>query len=187
MKQSLGAKTIVLPAPVFIVGSYDEQDHPNIMTAAWGGICGSDPPCLTVSIRPARLTYENIMRRRAYTVSIPSVSQAREADYAGLCSGRDGNKFEALGLTPVRSKLVDAPYVGEFPLTVECRLRQTVELGVHTLFIGEIMDVKVEDWAMNESGVIAVEKLRPLTFSPADGAYYGLGDFVGKAFSIGKK
>ncbi|MBQ4132556.1 MAG: flavin reductase family protein, partial [Desulfovibrionaceae bacterium] len=99
MKKSLGAKTLVWPAPVFLVGSYDIEDKPNIMNAAWGGICSSEPPALAVSVRPSRHTYEGIMRHKAFTVSIPSARLTREADLTGIVSGSRLDKFTACGFT----------------------------------------------------------------------------------------
>lgn len=187
MKKSLGAKTIVFPTPTFVIGSYDADDKPNIMTAAWAGICCSDPPAIAVSLRNATYTHGNIVRHRAFTVNVPSVSQAEAADYVGMVSGRDTEKFADTGLTPVASELVKAPYVEEFPLVVECKVIQTVEIGLHTQFIGEILDVKANEDVLDENGMPAPAKVQPLIFVPGDRSYYGIGDFVGKAFSIGKR
>ncbi len=185
MKQSIGAKTIAYPAPVYIVGTYDDAGKPNIMAAAWAGICCSRPPCVAVSLRKPTYSYGNIVSRKAYTVSLPSEAFVKAADYAGTVSGRDVNKFEALGLTPVRSDLVDAPYVAEFPLVLECRLLHTTEIGLHTQFIGEILDVKAEASVLDEKGEPHIERVRPLIFATGPRAYYGIGPVLGKAFSIG--
>ena len=128
MKISLGAKTLAQPAPLWIIGSYDESGRPNAMAAAWGGICCSKPPCIAVSLREDRHSYASILARRAFTISVPSVEYAAQADYFGIVSGKDVDKFAATGLTPVRSELVDASYVGEFPLVLECALLRTVPL-----------------------------------------------------------
>ena len=122
MKRSIGAKTLIYPTPTWIVGSYDKQGKPNGMTAAWGGICCSDPPCVAVSLRKATYSYGSLIERKAFTVSVPSQGQVKEADYFGLVSGRETDKFAATGLTPVRSDLVDAPYVQECPLVLECKV-----------------------------------------------------------------
>ena len=116
MKKSLGANTIVPTTPVWVVGTYDDEGKPNVMTAAWGGVCCSKPPCIYVSLRKATYTYGNIMERKSFTVSIPSEAYTKEADYFGITSGKTVDKFSATGLTPVKSDLVDAPYVKEFPL-----------------------------------------------------------------------
>lgn len=187
MKKSLGAKTYAMPTPVWLVGTYDEQGKPNLATVAWGGVCCSDPPSVTVSLRKSRHSYQAIVERKAFTINIPSQRFARAADYAGMASGRDADKFDAAGLTPVRSDLVDAPYVAEFPLVLECRLIRTIEAGVHTQFIGEIVDVKAEEDVLDADGVPDALKVLPLVYSPANRTYYGLGEDVGKAFDIGKE
>jgi len=142
MKVSLGPRTIMYPTPVLIIGTYDAAGRPNMMNAAWGGLCCSQPPCVAVSVRPQRHTYKAIIQRGAFTVNIPSASHVREADYVGIYTGNDEDKFGSLKLTASRSLIVDAPYVEEFPLALECRLVQSTDLGTHTQFIGEIVDLK---------------------------------------------
>ncbi len=186
MKKSLGAKTVLYPTPVLVVGTYDLQGKPNVMTAAWGGICCSEPPCVAVSLRKATYSYQNIVHRKAFTISLPSERYVKDADYFGIVSGRTDDKFAAAGLRAVRSDLVDAPYVQEFPLVLECRLLHTFEFGLHTQFVGEILDVKADQAILGEGGVPDLEKLRPIIFAPAIQAYYGIGRRLGKAFSIGK-
>ncbi len=187
MKTSLGAKTILLPTPVLVVGTYDSIGKPNIMTAAWGGICCSKPPAINVCMRAATYSYACIIEQKAFTVNIPSKAQAEQADFAGMASGRDMNKFELAGLTPEKSTLVNAPIVKEFPMCVECSLIHTLEIGLHTLFVGEVLDVKVAQECLDASGKLDPAKVDPISFAPEKRAYYGLGELVGKAFSIGSK
>jgi flavin reductase (DIM6/NTAB) family NADH-FMN oxidoreductase RutF len=186
MKISFGAKPLVFPTPVWIVGSYDEEGKPNVMAAAWGGICCSRPPCVAVSLRKATYSYGNIVSRKAFTVGVPSEEHVREADYIGIVSGRDTDKFAAARLTPVRSALVDAPFVEEFPLVLECRLLHAIELGLHTQFVGEILDVKAEESARDANGRLDIEKVRPILFEPEVRTYHGVGRLLGNAYSIGK-
>jgi flavin reductase (DIM6/NTAB) family NADH-FMN oxidoreductase RutF len=186
MKKSLGAKTILYPTPVLIVGTYDDEGKPNAMTVAWGGICCSVPPCVAVSLRKATYSYGNIVHRKAFTVSVPSERYAKEADYLGIASGRNEDKFAVTRLTPVRSELVDAPYVAEFPLVLECRLAHTFELGLHTQFVGEILDVKADEEVLGKGGVPDLGKLLPMSFAPESRDYHGIGRQLGVAFSIGR-
>ena len=186
MKQSLGAKTLLYPTPVLVVGSYHADGRPNVTTAAWGGIACSKPPCICVSLRAATATHGNIVARKAFTISLPSREQAAAADYFGLVSGRKLDKFAATGLTPVRSELVDAPYVAEFRLVVECAVVQVHELGLHTQFIGEVKDVKIEEACLDAEGHVDVHKLDPLAFAPDTGTYFALGALIGRAYSAGK-
>jgi flavin reductase (DIM6/NTAB) family NADH-FMN oxidoreductase RutF len=187
MKRSIGAKTLIYPTPTWIVGSYDKQGKPNGMTAAWGGICCSDPPCVAVSLRKATYSYGSLIERKAFTVSVPSQSQVKEADYFGLASGRDTDKFTASGWTPVRSDLVDAPYVQECPLVLECKVLHVFELGLHTQFIGHILDVKADEDMLDAAGMPDILKIRPIIFSPGNHVYYGVGDSLGHAFAVGKE
>ena len=122
MKRSLGAKTLICPTPAWIVGSYDKQGKPNGMTVAWGGICCSQPPCLAVSLRAATYTHGNLMERRAFTVSVPSQAQVKAADYFGLVSGRDTDKFVTCNLTAVKAANVLAPVVDQCPIVYECQV-----------------------------------------------------------------
>ena len=98
MKKTLGPKAILYPAPVVIIGSYGPDGRPNVMTASWVGICCSTPPCVSVSFRPERLSYENILHRKAFTISIPSEKHAVEADYFGMVSGKKQSKLEITDL-----------------------------------------------------------------------------------------
>jgi flavin reductase (DIM6/NTAB) family NADH-FMN oxidoreductase RutF len=157
------------------------------MTAAWGGICCSDPPCVAVSLRKATYSYGNLMERRAFTISVPSQSQAREADRFGLVSGRDTDKFAATGWTPVRSDLVDAPYVEECPLVLECKVLHVIELGLHTQFVGQILDVKANEDVLDATGMPDIQKVLPIVFSPGGRVYYGVGASLGHAFAMGKE
>ncbi len=186
MKKSIGAKTIAFPTPVWIVGTYDKEGKPNLMTAAWAGICCSKPPSVGISLRKATYTYGNIMGRKAFTINIPSETYVKEADYFGLVTGKKVDKFAAAGLTPVKSDLVEAPYVKEFPLVLECKVIHSIEIGLHTQFIGEIMDVKAEVSVLGEEGLPDIEKVTPIIFAPAIRTYHGVGKCLGKAFSIGK-
>jgi flavin reductase (DIM6/NTAB) family NADH-FMN oxidoreductase RutF len=187
MKKSLGAKTTVYPTPVFVVGTYDKDGRPNVMTAAWCGICCSQPPCIGVSLRKATHTHGSIVERKAFTVNVPSEKYVKEVDYFGIATGKKVDKFSATGLTPVRGGIVDAPYIEEFPFILECTLIHTIELGLHTHFIGEILDIKADEALLGSDDSIDVEKVEPIVFAPEVRKYFGLGNYLGKAFSIGKK
>ena len=187
MKQSLGARTLAFPTPTWMVGTYDPEGRPNIMTAAWGGICCSRPPCVYVSLRKATYTHGNIMHRQAYTVNISSELHVVEADYCGIASGQEMNKWKQCGFTPVKSSIVDAPYIDEVPLVLECTVRNIVELGLHTQFVGEIMDVKADSSVLSHDKQPDITKVKPVIFEPSNRRYYGIGVFLGPAFSIGRE
>ena len=186
MKKSVGAKTLLFPTPVLMIGTYDEAGKPNLMSAAWGGICCSQPPCISVSLRKATYSYQSIIERKAFTAGIANQSRITEADYVGIVSGRDVDKFAVAGLTPLRSELVDAPYAAEFPVVLECRLLHVFELGLHTQFVGEILDVKADSEVFGEDGNLDIMKIQPLIFDTARKGYHGVGPQLERAFSVGK-
>jgi len=137
-----------------------------------------------VALRKATYTYGNIVKRKAFTVNIPSEEFAPETAYFGSVSGRDVDKLSVTGLTAVKSELVDAPYLKEFPLVAECRLRDTYEVGLHTMFIGEIVDVKASPSVLDPDGKVDVELMRPFVFGTGKGTFYALGRALGTTASL---
>lgn len=187
MKKSFGARTLIYPTPVWAVGTYDRDEKPNVMTIAWGGICCSRPPCVAISLRKETYSYNNVIERKAFTVNVPSEKYIKEVDYFGMESGRKVDKFSVTGLTPVRSNLVDAPYIEEFPMILECLVLHTFEIGMHTQFIGEVLDTKVDETVIGERGLPDIEKVNPLVFTPDMRTYHKIGEYLGKAFFIGRE
>ncbi len=187
MKKSVGPRTIIFPTPALVVAAYDRNGKANAMTVAWGGICCSSPPCVAVSLTKTRYTYECITEQKAFTVNIASEDQVKSVDYFGTATGRKTDKFPAAGLTPVKSGLVNAPFIKEYPMALECRLLHTFDIGSHTQFIGEILDIKIDEAALNESGMPDIEKVKPVCYGPERGSYFGIGKKLGKAFSIGNE
>ena len=186
MLSSLGSLPFCLPAPVWLVGTYDAEGRPNVMTAVAGGLCSTQPPCLGVSLRRGGWTHASLPGRAAFTVAVPSRSLAARVDFAGLMSGRNADKFAAAGLTPVAGEHVGAPYVAECPVVLELALRHTLELGSHTLYVGEIMDVKVEESCLRPDGLPDPARIDALCFAPLTHEYYATGDFVARAYAVGK-
>jgi len=186
MKHSFGARPVAYPAPVFLVGTYDHAGRPDAMVAAWGGICSSDPPAIAISIRKERYTYRNLMEKREFTISIPSADITAEADFLGIASGGDTEKFAATGLTPVRSTLVDAPFVKECPVVLECRVINRAEIGSHVQFVGRILDVKIDEAVLAEDGMPDRARINPLAFDVLRSEYFTMGAVAGRAFSAGK-
>ena len=186
MKRSLGPTTLVYPMPAFLGGTYDENGKPNIMAAAWGGICCSEPPLLAVSIRKQRHTYDAVLKRKAFTVSIPPSRLAAHVDFAGIAPGKSTDKFAELSLTPIKGEFVDAPYVQECPVILELSVHSSSDLGSHVQFIGEIKDVKVDTDCLDEAGKPVREKIDPLGYDGGMREYFQMGSSVCKAFSGGK-
>ena len=186
MKKSLGPKPLAFPTPAWVIGTYDMFGNPNAATVAWGGISCSDPPCVSISLRKATYSYTNIMEKEAFTVNIPSEELVRETDYFGMESGKNIDKFEKSGLTPIKSENVYAPYIKEFPVILECKVIHSFEIGLHTQFIGEIVDIKADEASLNENGIPDIDKVKPIIFEPENRNYHGVGKLLGNAFSIGR-
>ncbi|MDR2493508.1 MAG: flavin reductase family protein [Coriobacteriales bacterium] len=187
MKNSVGAVSLVFPNPVLVVGTYDIDGRANALTLAWGGVAASEPPAVCIAVRPSRYSHEALHRTRAFTVNLPSARYAAEADYFGIVSGSKVDKFATTGLTPVHGTLVDAPYIAEFPYVMECAVTHAVELGTHTLFVGEVKDVKVDNSLLADDGTINWSNADILTFDAAARAYRAPGEAVAQAFNVGKK
>jgi flavin reductase (DIM6/NTAB) family NADH-FMN oxidoreductase RutF len=183
MKKSIGPQAIIQPLPVILIGSYDENDKPNVMAAAWAGICSSRPPCAMACARKATQTWRNVMLHRAFTINVPSRKFVREVDYAGLASGKDVDKFERAGLTPVPSENVHAPIVGEFPFALECRLVKSPVVGLHTVFIGEVVDIQAEERVLGENGLPDIVKVDPIVYATGNSTYFAVGQRLMKAFT----
>lgn len=181
MKQSIGPDTLLLPLPVVVVSTYDSDGKPNMMTASWTGIVNSQPAMVSVSLRKATYSYDSIIQNSAFTISLPSRKHLLETDYVGTKSGRREDKFATTSLTPVASDLVNAPYVSEFPLILECKLIRHEDLGLHTMFIAEIIDVKINKECLLPSGKPDIQAIAPVSYAHGEREYYQLGSFLGKA------
>ena len=186
-KIALEPATVLHPHPVLLVGTFGADDKPNLMNAAWGGICCSAPPCVAVSLREATLTYHNILNTKAFSVGIPSRKQVAIADYVGIVSGRNHDKFKETGLTPVRSDRVNAPLAVELPFSLECRLSLHQTLGLHTIFIGEIVGIQADEDVLGPSGTPDIEKTQAILWGGlGNNHYFAIGEKLAPAFSVGK-
>ena len=183
-KKKLGPTTLAYPMPAFLVG-VDVDGKANFMTAAWGGIAASDPPMVSVGIRPARYTMVGIRENGTFSVNVPSEEQAVEVDYCGIVSGRDDDKAARCGFSVFYGDTQEAPLIEECPVNLECRLHEEVALGTHILVIGEILQVHVSESILDEQGNPDPLKARPLVFGGR--YYYGLSDIVARAFADGRK
>lgn len=186
-KVSIGAINCAYPLASFLVGTYDAEGKPNVMFAAWGGICCSTPACMNVSVRPQRHTHAAIEARKAFTISIPGIDIAAQADYTGLVSGAKADKFAETGLTPVRSNLVDAPYVAECPVVIELSLKDSISLGSHTMFIGVVEDVKANSDILGDNRIPDFVKMQAMIYAPGNIYQVPAKDGSVKAYSAGKK
>ena len=183
MRKNFGAKAMVYPMPVLIIGSYDEYGVPNAMNAAWGGI--SEETEISICVSEDHKTTANILKTGAFTVSAADADNVIAADYVGIVSGNKvPDKIAKAGWTAVKSEAVNAPVFAELPFVLECRLKSYDEESCR--LVGEIVNVSVDERVLTD-GKVDLTKLRPITYDPANHAYVTLGECVGKAFSDGRK
>lgn len=177
--------TLLAPAPPALVTSGDGE-RSNVFTAAWTGIVCSEPPMTYVSIRRERFSHGIISETREFVINLPCEAIARATDLCGVRSGRDGDKFALAGLTREPSHLVAAPTIAECPVSLECRVRESIPLGSHDMFLADIVSVGVDPRFVDEKGALHMEKCGLLAY--AHGAYFGLGKQLGTfGFSVRKK
>lgn len=181
MRKNFGAKPLLYPQPVFIIATYDENGTPNAMNAAWGGLSESNE--VTLCISAEHKTTQNVLARKAFTISMATADTVTACDYVGLVSGKSvPNKLEKAGFHTVKSEFVDAPLIAELPMAVECRL---ISYDAETCrLVGEIVNVCAEESILTD-GKIDPAKLKPITFDAMNRAYLVLGEKVGNAFSDG--
>ena len=183
MRKNLGAKAILYPMPVLIIGTYDENGKANAMNAAWGGI--SEETEISICVDDGHKTAENVVRSGAFTVSVADKKNVIAADYVGIVSGNnEENKIQKCGWTAVKSEFVNAPIFAQLPFTLECKLKSYDKESCR--LVGEIVNISADESILGEKGKIDLSKFEPITYDPVGHTYRTLGDVVGKAFSDGK-
>lgn len=184
MRKNFGAKPLSYPQPVYIIATYGEDGTPNAMNAAWGGI--SEMKEISICITATHKTTKNILKRKAFTVSMAEAGQVAACDYVGIVSGNKvENKFTKAGFHAIKSEFVDAPLIDELSVAVECRL---IDFNPETSILrGEIVNVSVDERVLDENGKVNAAKVEPIVFDPFNNDYLKVGEKVGKAFSDGKK
>lgn len=188
MKRVIKTSPMLFPMPAVLVGTYDADGTPNAMTAAWAAACCQDPPCLGVAVRSSRLTFRNIHERGGFTINVPSTRLAREVDYLGMVSGeKQPDKLAHVGLGTHDGVEIDAPLIDDCPVCVECRLVQHLEIGSHTWFVGQVVQVHADEDVVGEDGKIDVKALDPLAYCTSAGDYWSMGGALGSAYKIGKE
>ena len=183
MRKNFGAKPILYPQPVFIIGTYNADGTPNAMNAAWGGI--SEEKEISICVSDDHKTTENLLTRKAFTVSMATEDTIAECDYVGIASGNKvPDKLARCGFHTTKSAFVDAPLIDELPMAVECRLISYDQESCR--LVGEVVNVCADESVLTD-GKIDPAKLRPIIFDGVHHSYHALGAKVGKAFSDGKK
>lgn len=187
MKKSLGKQTYLFPLPVLIIATFDEKGNPDAMNAAWGGIHDTNQVHLCLSTD--HKTTQNIMKRKAFTISFATKDKMIESDYFGIVSGNDEtNKIKKAKMHVKKSENVDAPVIEEYPVTLECEINSLVNDNQGTTFIvANIINVLVDESVLDNDGKIDFDKFKPLIYEPSRHNYYAYGEKVGNAFKEGLK
>ena len=184
MKKSLGVKPYLFPMPVLMIATYDEEGTVDVMNMAWGGVCAENMVALNIS--KDHKTAKNIKAKQAFTLSIADIDHMEAADFFGIASGNKmPDKFARSGLHAVRSENVDAPVVEEFPVTLECRVRELQHLGEEFRVVGEIVNVLVDEKVLDDKGKVDPTKLNAFVFDQFQNGYYAIGEKVGQAWHAG--
>ncbi len=182
MRKNFGAKPMCYPMPVYIIGTYNADGTPNAMNAAWGGI--SEEKEISICVSAEHRTTENILARKAFTVSMATAGYVTACDYVGVVSGsKEPDKFAKAGFHATKSEFVDAPLIDELPMAVECRLISYDSESCR--LVGEIVNVSADESVLNEDGKVDPAKLQPITYDPMNHHYLALGETVGHAFKDG--
>jgi flavin reductase (DIM6/NTAB) family NADH-FMN oxidoreductase RutF len=186
-RKSLPPATLLFPTPVVLVTCVDETGKPNIITLAWVGVVNSEPPIISISIRPERYSHACVKRLKEFVVNLPTEEMVRKVDACGVLSGRGADKFLSMGWKQVPAQKVEPPLIDECPVQMECKVREIVSLGSHDLFLGEIVALHVKEEIQNDKGRIDITKVLPLVFCPGANEYWNLAKCIGHyGFTKGK-
>lgn len=184
-KQIWKSGTILYPVPVVMV-SCGNMENSNIITIAWTGTINTDPAMTYISVRPNRHSYNIIKETGEFVINVTTEELAFATDWCGVKSGRDFDKFKEMKLTKIKGKEVSCPLIEESPINIECRVKDIIDLGSHSMFLGEVVCVHADEKYMDEKGKFHFSKSNPICYS--HGEYYGLGKYKGKfGYSVQKK
>lgn len=185
-KQSWKPGNMLYPVPAVLVSCRDKAGNDNVLTVAWAGTICSDPAMLSISVRKERHSHPMIMETGEFVVNLTTKALLRATDYCGVKSGRDEDKFVAMGLTKGEAEKVNVPIIMESPVNIECKVKQVLELGSHDMFVAEVVNVQISDEYMDEKGAFHLNDAELLAYS--HGQYYELGNKLGTfGYSVRKK
>ena len=177
---------MLYPLPVVMVSVADKDGRPNIITIAWAGTICSNPPMVSISVRPERYSHGIIKETGEFVINLTTKELAYATDYCGVKSGRDVDKFKEMKLTPVSGTQVKAPLIGESPMCLECKVKEVKSLGSHDMFIAEVVAVHADEKYMDEKGKFHLENADPIVYS--HGSYVTTGEIIGTfGYSVKKK
>lgn len=185
-KQIWKPGNMLYPLPVVMVSVADKEGKQNIITIAWTGTICSDPPMVSISVRPERYSYHMIKETGEFVINLTTKDLAFATDYCGVKSGRDVDKFAAMQLTPVRGEKVKAPLIAESPVNLECKVTEVKHLGTHNMFMAEVVCVHADEKYMDEQNRFHLEMADPIVYS--HGTYMTTGEKIGTfGYSVRKK
>ena len=185
-KQNWKPGNMLYPIPAVMVSVQRPGERPNIITVAWAGTICSSPAMLSISVRPERYSYDIIKETGEFVVNLVTKELTYAADYCGVKSGRDTDKFKRMNLTPSVSQHIQAPGIAESPVNLECKVKEVIPLGSHDLFLAEILGVTIDEQYMDEKGKFHLNSTGLVTYS--HGEYFTLGEKIGKfGYSVKKK
>ncbi len=185
-KRQFKPGNMLYPVPAVLVTVADREGNSNIFTVAWAGTICTNPPMLSISVRPERHSYHMMKETGEFVVNLTTESMAWAADYCGVRSGRDVDKWKETGLTPEKANVVNVPVIKESPVNIECRVVKLEELGSHHMFIADIVAVDVDEAYMDEKDTFHLSMAKPLAYS--HGRYYGMGEELGSfGYSVRKQ
>lgn len=177
---------MLYPLPAVMVSCQREGEKPNIITLAWVGTVNSDPPMVSISVRPERYSYDIIRENGEFVINLTTEALAKATDYCGVRSGKEVDKFKEMNLTPCKSQKINAPGIGESPVCMECKVKQEIPLGSHTMFIAEVLAVSVDEKYLDEKGKFMLDKTGLIAYS--HGEYWSLGEKKGSfGYSVRKR
>ena len=185
-KRQFKPGNLLYPVPAVLVSAADKDGNSNLITVAWAGTICSDPPMLSISVRPERYSYHPTRETGEFVVNLTTEELVRAVDFCGVKSGRDTDKWKETGLTPEKASVVNVPLVRQSPVNLECRVLRVDELGSHHMFIAQVVAVDVDEKYMDEKDQFHLSAAKPLAYS--HGRYYGLGECLGFfGYSVQKK
>ncbi len=185
-KQIWKPGNMLYPLPVVMVSVADKEGKQNIITIAWTGTICSDPPMVSISVRPERYSYHMIKETGEFVINLTTKELAFATDYCGVKSGRDVDKFAAMHLTPMQGEKVKAPLIAESPVNLECKVTEVKRLGTHDMFMAEVVCVHADEKYMDEQNRFHLEMADPIVYS--HGTYMTTGEKIGTfGYSVRKK
>lgn len=185
-KISFKPGNMLYPLPVVMVSVADKEGNTDIVTVAWAGTICTNPPMLSISVRPERFSHHMIEETGEFVVNLTTKELAFATDYCGVKSGRDVDKWKEMKLTPQAGQVVKAPAIAESPVNIECRVKEIKRLGSHDMFIADVVAVQVDDAYMDDKNQFHLSDAKPIVYS--HGEYYHLGEKLGRfGYSIQKK